>query len=124
MNAQQSLSCISRHVTPDPLQIVSSALKDLGIHPKVYLQNDSLQVLVESSDVTDETRMPLSIQQALKALGITSVRTVRIYGRAQDKFMPAWVQEFNLGSEIPEMPVFSQKFTGDRPTHQAVICLP
>lgn len=123
MSQHTSLSCSSCHSTPDPLRAVSTALKALGIHPKIYIQDNYLQVLVESPDVPDENLLATVIRQALQTLELTSVSTVRIYGRACDQFMPAWAQAFNLGSDTPEAPNFSQPADPLR-LSQAVICLP
>ncbi|NJN20185.1 MAG: hypothetical protein HC812_01990 [Leptolyngbya sp. RL_3_1] len=123
MNSLTPVSCSPCHSTADLLSTVNSALKVLAINPKVYLQNHYLQVLVEAPDVSDETGLATGIRQILQALELTSVSTVRIYGRARDKFMPAWVQEFHLGSDPDATPAFSLLPWRDRASGP-VICLP
>jgi hypothetical protein len=124
MSSPTPPSCTSRHATTTLLSKVNNALKTLDLSPKVYLQNHYLQVLVEAPDVSDENGLATGIRQVLQALELTSVSTVRIYGRARDKFMPAWVQEFHLGSDPDAVPGCSQPLWRDRACDQGVICLP
>lgn len=64
-----------------------------GIIAKVKLNDGCLQVIMESSQVPEEQASVDFIIKMMLNLKITSIKTVKIYGRKTGDKLPAWSQE-------------------------------
>lgn len=108
--------------------LMSRLLQPQGITVKANRKDNVLVVLLEASYVPDPERMVQFIQTGLRNLRISSVQTVKLYGKQTDHAAPAWNRELVLtplqppahGSRQPEVlpndqqVINDQKIIGDR----------
>lgn len=70
---------------------------------RAHLREDCLHILLEAEIVPEQVANVRSMRQRLTELGLTSVHTVRIYGRQQGETKPAWTVAVELVGQ-PQQP--------------------
>jgi tetratricopeptide (TPR) repeat protein len=76
-------------------KLMNRSLQPKGTTAKVALDNDCLQVMLESSQVP-ATSLAGVIRQGLINLGVKSIKQVKVYGRQIGEEIPDWSQDFEL----------------------------
>lgn len=74
------------------LRRLTTHLQPLDITPRIKIQGDFIQVLVESSQIPDAAAVISVVQRELEALDPMFLRTVRIHGRRVGEKIPAWTE--------------------------------
>ncbi|HEY9620458.1 MAG TPA: hypothetical protein V6C78_08815 [Crinalium sp.] len=76
--------------------LMSQLLQPQGVTVKANRKDQTLLVVLESSQVPDETVMVPFVQAGLANLKIPSIQTVRLYGKQASQPAPTWSREFFL----------------------------
>lgn len=113
--------------------LMNRSFESKGITIKAFLQNQCLSIFLESSQsLTPQPLIPF-IRKGLTGLGITTIKTVKVYGRKQGSELPDWQQEFTLDtynepitSQVEVLkpagtaiqPIASQKISSSRSTRE------
>lgn len=86
--------------------LLNSRTLPLNTTVKVSLKGDVLQLLLESSEDPDRTRLLPIVQGFLVKLKIVGVERVRVYGRSHGQDVPAWTSEFEIiETQDPTLPL-------------------
>jgi len=67
-----------------------------GIIAKVSVKNDSLKIVLESVSVTKKDQLLPIIMREIAHFKLTSIKTVKIYGKQIKTFDPIWYHDFDL----------------------------
>lgn len=67
-----------------------------GIIAKVSVKNDSLKIVLESVAVTKKDQLLPIIMREIAHFKLTSIKTVKIYGKQIKNFDPIWYHSFDL----------------------------
>lgn len=67
-----------------------------GIIAKVSVKNDSLKIVLESVAVTKKDQLLPVIMREIAHFKLTSIKTVKIYGKQIKNFDPIWYHSFDL----------------------------
>lgn len=70
-----------------------------GIIAKVSVKNDSLKIVLESVAVTKKDQLLPIIMREIAHFKLTSIKTVKIYGKQIKTFDPIWYHDFDLYSQ-------------------------
>ncbi|MFN5241934.1 MAG: GTPase, partial [Aphanizomenon sp.] len=70
-----------------------------GIIAKVSVKNDSLKIVLESVAVTKKDQLLPVIMREIAHFKLTSIKTVKIYGKQIKTFDPNWYHNFDLQPE-------------------------
>ena len=70
-----------------------------GIIAKVSVKNDSLKIVLESVSVTKKDQLLPIIMREIAHFKLTSIKTVKIYGKQIKNFDPIWYHDFDLYSQ-------------------------
>jgi tRNA U34 5-carboxymethylaminomethyl modifying GTPase MnmE/TrmE len=70
-----------------------------GIIAKVSVKNDSLKIVLESVAVTKKDQLLPVIMREIAHFKLTSIKTVKIYGKQIKTFDPIWYHDFDLYSQ-------------------------
>ena len=76
--------------------LLSARTTPLNTTTKVSLKGDVLQLLMESKDEPDRTRLLPIVQGFLVKLKIVGIERVRVYGRSIGQDVPSWTSEFEI----------------------------
>ena len=76
--------------------LINRALQPQGITAKVKLEDNCLQVMLESTPVPDRQFCITLITKGMRRLGVASIESVRIFGRHKGEDFPAWTEELPL----------------------------
>lgn len=79
--------------------LINRNLQPKGIAAKTSLKEACLKILLESEDVPDQKILANYIYQGVKRLEIPSIQKMVVFGRKAGEDIPAWSQEFELGSQ-------------------------
>jgi hypothetical protein len=69
--------------------LINRQLNAKGISCKVSRKDNLLQILLEASDTPDEQVLCAFLEKGMKKLNLQSIETVKLYGKAQSKDIPA-----------------------------------
>ncbi|NEP42715.1 MAG: hypothetical protein F6K35_27235, partial [Okeania sp. SIO2H7] len=83
-------------------QIINHRLQQKGIQVYVIRKDSSLEVTLESGQVTNEKQKKALVEfirNGMDKLGVESINTVTVYGVPQGEKLPIWEEKFMLGDE-------------------------
>ncbi|NES04441.1 MAG: hypothetical protein F6K22_17355 [Okeania sp. SIO2F4] len=79
--------------------IINHSLQKKGINVQVTKDNDSLEVTLESDQVSNQQASLVEfIRTGIVKLGVESINTVKVYGVQTGDDTPVWEEEFFLGT--------------------------
>ncbi len=79
--------------------IINHSLQKKGINVQVTRDNDSLEVTLESDQVSNQQASLVEfIRTGIVKLGVESINTVKVYGFQTGDDTPVWEEEFFLGT--------------------------
>ncbi|MBF2065382.1 MAG: PrsW family intramembrane metalloprotease [Calothrix sp. C42_A2020_038] len=90
--------------------ILNNAFQKQNIKPtKISIVKDTLQILLESAEIPNQSLSTAILRKELVRLKIESIRIVKVYGRELQQEIPAWFQQFEVGvcKLTPVIPVKS-----------------
>lgn len=88
---------------PDSIaSLMNHSLKSKGIHARVSAAGDRLLVQLESDTPPEQTLLTRFVHNGIQNLGVASIRTVEVSGKASTSQYPAWTSTFHLGNETIE----------------------
>ncbi len=76
--------------------LMNRALQPKGITAKVQLKDCCLQVMLESTQVPKQQFCVALIGEGMRRLGVSSIQSLRIFGRQRGEDFPAWTEELAL----------------------------
>src|SRR4028118_254960 len=79
--------------------LMNRALQPKGITAKVQLKDCCLQVMLESTQVPKQQFCVALIGEGMRRLGVSSIKSLRIFGRQRGEDFPAWTEELPLDSQ-------------------------
>jgi hypothetical protein len=95
--------------------LINASLKEKRIIAKVAKKDDCLQIILESSEVTNQESLVSTIRRGLMSLAPESVNHIKIYARQSESSPVAWSERFSLtNTESPAMPDFSPPMSTDK----------
>ncbi|HEY9795749.1 MAG TPA: hypothetical protein V6D30_08915 [Leptolyngbyaceae cyanobacterium] len=101
MTTQQQLLEQAKQGEPRAIALlIANSLKAQGIAVKANLKGDCLRVMLESSQVPNQSAMVAFIRRGMTKLGAGSIKTVKVYGKQAEASTPAWNQDINLEGAI------------------------
>jgi hypothetical protein len=101
MTTQQQLLEQAKQGEPRAIALlIANSLKAQGIAVKANLNGDCLRVMLESSQVPNQSAMVAFIRRGMTKLGAASIKTVKVYGKQAEASTPAWNQDINLEGAI------------------------
>lgn len=101
MTTQQQLLEQAKQGEPRAIALlIANSLKAQGIGVKANLKGDCLRVMLESSQVPNQSAMVAFIRRGMTKLGAASIKTVKVYGKQAEASTPAWNQDINLEGAI------------------------
>ncbi|MFW6359548.1 MAG: hypothetical protein ACOC0N_10120 [Chroococcales cyanobacterium] len=78
--------------------LLNHQLQPKGITVKIAYQDRTLQVLLESAEVSDQKQLVNFIAKVIKKLEIESIKTVKMYGRRTGDKQPVWSESWDFAS--------------------------
>ena len=79
--------------------IINHSLQKKGINVQVTKDNDSLEVTLESDQISNQQASLVEfIRTGIVKLGVESINTVKVYGVQTGYDTPVWEEEFFLGT--------------------------
>jgi len=79
--------------------IINHSLQKKGINVQVSKDNDSLEVTLQSDQITNQQASLVEfIRTGIVKLGVESINTVKVYGVQTGDETPVWEEEFFLGT--------------------------
>lgn len=100
--------------------ILNNSFKQQKITLKIGIKENCLQILLESSQVPNQSLCTAIIRKELVRLKIESIKNVKVYGREIAEEFPAWFQEFELG--IGKLtPITAKKQQSENPEFLATL---
>ncbi|MCT7953218.1 RecQ family ATP-dependent DNA helicase [Ancylothrix sp. C2] len=79
--------------------LLKQLLEPLGVTARTILNDEYLQVMLESAEVPVQQKMVDLIIACLRETGRDSLRTVKIYGKKSQTFDLAWRQEIEIAQQ-------------------------
>jgi hypothetical protein len=80
--------------------LIANSLEAQGIAVKTNLKGDCLRVMLESSQVPNQSTMVAFIRRGMMKLGAASIKTVKVYGKLAEASTLAWSQDIDLEDAI------------------------
>jgi hypothetical protein len=80
--------------------LLSRSLESKGIAVKVFLRDKCLSIFLEASQTPNQQLLTSAVHKGLTSLGITSIKTVKLYGRQKGSDLPDWQQQFILKTYV------------------------
>jgi hypothetical protein len=81
--------------------LMNRQLQPQGITIKAALKDNCLQMMLQSTPVSDREEMVAFVRKGLTTLGVAAIARVKIYGRQTGEDVPAWSEEFELAKQTP-----------------------
>jgi tetratricopeptide (TPR) repeat protein len=83
--------------------LLNQWLQPHGVTAKVRLKSNCLQVMLESGEIPNQQSMVGLLNTEVSKLGISSVKTMKLFGKQMDEDFPDWHQQISLESksEVP-----------------------
>jgi hypothetical protein len=101
MTTQQQLLEQAKQGEPRAIALlIANSLKAQGIAVKTNLKGDCLRVMLESSQVPNQSAMVAFIRRGMMKLGAASIKTVKVYGKLAEASTLAWSQDIDLEDAI------------------------
>jgi hypothetical protein len=101
MSTQQQLLEQAKQGEPRAIALlIANSLKTQGIAVKANLKGDCLRVMLESSQVPNQSAMVAFIRRGMIKLGAASIKTVKVYGKQAEASTSAWSQDIDLEDAI------------------------
>ena len=79
--------------------LLKEHLEPLGIKARTILNDEYLQVVLESAEVPVQQEMVNLIVDCLRETGKNNFRTIKIYGKKSQTFDLAWRQEIEMAQQ-------------------------
>ena len=76
--------------------LMNRFLKPKGIMAKVILKDACLQVMLESTNLSNQKALVAFVHKGVTSLGITSIERVKVYGQQSGEELPVWAEEFEI----------------------------
>ncbi len=86
----------------DPAAIafaLNQGLRSQGVTATALRKDGCLHILLDAASVPAQQASVDYIRDGLLRLGVTSISTVKVYGRQTDQPLPAWTEEFELRAD-------------------------
>lgn len=80
--------------------LLNRSLESKGIAVKAFLKDNCLSIFLEANQMPNQQLLASAVHKGLTSLGITSIKTVKLYGRQKGCDLPAWQQQFALETYI------------------------
>jgi len=97
---QQNLLELAKQGNPKAIEaLINRQLQSKGIAAKTVLKNDSLQIVLESTQVPDQQALVAFLRKSMTSLGAKSIKRVKVYGKKTSEQISVWHQEFELGEK-------------------------
>jgi hypothetical protein len=101
MTTQQQLLEQAKQGEPRAIALlIANSLEAQGIAVKTNLKGDCLRVMLESSQVPNQSTMVAFIRRGMIKLGAASIKTVKVYGKLAEASTLAWSQDIDLEDAI------------------------
>jgi hypothetical protein len=101
MTTQQQLLEQAKQGEPRAIALlIANSLEAQGIAVKTNLKGDCLRVMLESSQIPNQSAMVTFIRRGMMKLGAASIKTVKVYGKLAEASTPAWSQDIDLEDAI------------------------
>jgi hypothetical protein len=101
MTTQQQLLEQAKQGEPRAIALlIANSLEAQGIAVKTNLKGDCLRVMLESSQVPNQSAMVAFIRRGMMKLGAASIKTVKVYGKLAEASTLAWSQDIDLEDAI------------------------
>lgn len=88
---------------------LNEAFQPDGITVKVALKDGCLKVLLESREISEAVALAPYLCEAIKAIEVESVQTLKVFGRQTGKESPEWSQEYDLNLPAPGIEDWEEK---------------
>ncbi len=75
-------------------------LRPKGITAKVALKESCLYIILESSQIPEQKTLTAFVSKGVSQLKISSIETLKIYGKQVSENHPAWTQELELVGKL------------------------
>ena len=91
--------------------IINHSLQKKGINVQVTKDNDSLEVTLESDQISNQQASLVEfIRTGIEKLGVESINSVKVYGVQTGDETPVWEEEFFLGTPpTPDISEFEEE---------------
>lgn len=93
--------------------LINRSLQPKGITVKVNLNGSCLQILVESDRVLDQKSITQFLVRGIKQLNISSIDSVKIFGKQSGKDLLDWRQDIPLQEKLKESETQKSTLGGD-----------
>lgn len=80
--------------------LLNRSLEPKIITVKVFLKDGCLSIFLEANQTPNQQVLTSFVYKGLTSLGITSIKTVKLYGRQKGSDFPDWQQQFNLETYV------------------------
>ncbi|PAX59821.1 hypothetical protein [Brunnivagina elsteri] len=87
--------------------LMNLTLQPKGITAKVALKDCYLQVMLESTQIPDQTTLVTFVSQGITSLESVYIERVKIYGKCLGEEFPAWNQEFEIAGKKKQENIFT-----------------
>lgn len=82
------------------ISVINYLLKDKGITAKAVHKNDCLLVVLKSAQVPEQKSSVAFIHNLMMKLGVSSIKSVKVYGKQTSQQSPAWEECIDLLHKI------------------------
>lgn len=76
--------------------LINRSLQNQGINVEANLEDSCLQVWLKSNQIPDRQTSVAFIRKGMMSLGVTSIKTVRVYAQQTSEDIPSWDEEVEL----------------------------
>jgi protease PrsW len=76
--------------------LINRSLQNQGINVEANLEDSCLQVWLKSNQIPDRQTSVAFIRKGMMSLGVTSIKTVRVYAQQTSEDIPSWDEEVQL----------------------------
>lgn len=95
------MEALAKQGDPDAIAFaLNLGLRSWGVTATALRKDGSLHILLDAAFVPAQQACVDYIRDGLLHLGVTSIPTVKVYGRQTDQPLPAWTEEFELRAGI------------------------
>ena len=98
MSPQNVLELAKQGNTNAIAALINQTLQQRGITAKVSKNNSCLRIMLESSEIPNQTSLVKFVSNGIKKLEVTGIDTLQVFGRQVGDDVPAWSQTIILGS--------------------------
>lgn len=102
--SQQNVLESAKQGNPNAIAaLINRNLQQKGIAAKVSRKDACLRIMLESSDVPNQSPLVEFIGDGIKKLQVVGIDTLQVFGRQTGEDMPAWSQSIVLRTDSPSI---------------------